>query len=86
VNGQRIKGNMEAASQHHRSWYVIDHGMILDISKSKLRQNRKAIIGLIVIATLSTLALVIHSAAGRKISLALILTAIVLAIGIFVSM
>jgi Na+/H+ antiporter NhaD/arsenite permease-like protein len=52
--------------------------MILDISKSKLRQNRKAIIGLIVIATLSTLALVIPSAAGWKISLALILTAIVL--------
>jgi hypothetical protein len=65
---------------------MIDHGMILDISKSKLRQNRKAIIGLIVITTLSTLALVIHSAAGRKISLALILTAIVLAIGIFASM
>jgi hypothetical protein len=40
--------------------------MILDISKSKLRQNRKAIIGLIVIATLSTLALVIPSAAGWK--------------------
>src|SRR5215213_7709593 len=52
--------------------------MILDISKSKLRQNRKAIIGLTVIATLSTLALVIPSAAGWKISLALILTAIVL--------
>jgi Na+/H+ antiporter NhaD/arsenite permease-like protein len=52
--------------------------MILDISKSKLRQNRKAFIGLIVIATLSTLALVIPSAAGLKISLALILTAIVL--------
>jgi Na+/H+ antiporter NhaD/arsenite permease-like protein len=52
--------------------------MILDISKSKLRQNRKAFIGLIVIATLSTLALVIPSAAGWKISLALILTAIVL--------
>ena len=52
--------------------------MILDISKSKLRQNRKAIIGLIVIATLSTLALVIPSVAGWKISLALILTAIVL--------
>jgi Na+/H+ antiporter NhaD/arsenite permease-like protein len=52
--------------------------MILDISKSKLRQNKKAIIGLIVIATLSTLALVIPSVAGWKISLALILTAIVL--------
>jgi Na+/H+ antiporter NhaD/arsenite permease-like protein len=52
--------------------------MILDISKSKLRQNRKATIGLIVIATLSILALIIPSAAGWRISQALILTAIVL--------
>jgi Na+/H+ antiporter NhaD/arsenite permease-like protein len=52
--------------------------LILDISKGKLRQNRKAIIGLIVIATLSTLALVIPYAAGWRISQALILTSIVL--------
>lgn len=52
--------------------------MILDISKSKLRQNRKAIIGLIVIATLSALALIVPSVVGWKISLALILSSIVL--------
>ena len=52
--------------------------MILDISKGKLRQNRKAVIGLIVIAALSALALIIPSVGGWKISLALILTAIVL--------
>ena len=52
--------------------------MILHISKSKLRQNRKAVIGLIVIAALSALALIIPSAGGWKISQALILTAIVL--------
>ena len=52
--------------------------MILDISKGKIRQNRKATIGLIVIATLSALALIIPSAAGWKISQALILCAIVL--------
>jgi Na+/H+ antiporter NhaD/arsenite permease-like protein len=52
--------------------------MILDISKSKLRQNRKAIIGLIVIATLSALALIVPSVGGWKISLALILSSIVL--------
>ena len=52
--------------------------MILDISKGKLRQNRKAIIGLIVIATLSTLALIIPFTAGWKISQALVLCAIVL--------
>jgi Na+/H+ antiporter NhaD/arsenite permease-like protein len=52
--------------------------LILDISKGKLRQNRKATIGLIVIATLSTLALIIPSVGGWKISQALILTAIVL--------
>ena len=52
--------------------------MILDISKSKLRQNRKAIVGLIVIAALSTLALIVPSAAGWRTSQALILTSIVL--------
>lgn len=52
--------------------------MILDISKSKLRQNRKAIIGLIVIATLSALALIIPAVGGWKISQALVLSSIVL--------
>jgi Na+/H+ antiporter NhaD/arsenite permease-like protein len=52
--------------------------LILDISKSKLRQNRKAIIGLIVIATLSALALIIPSVGGWKISQALVLSSIVL--------
>jgi Na+/H+ antiporter NhaD/arsenite permease-like protein len=52
--------------------------LILDISKSKLRQNRKAIVGLIVIAALSTLALIVPSAAGWRTSQALILTSIVL--------
>jgi Na+/H+ antiporter NhaD/arsenite permease-like protein len=52
--------------------------LILEISKRKLSQNRKAIIGLIVKATLSTFALIIPSAAGWKISQALILCAIVL--------
>jgi Na+/H+ antiporter NhaD/arsenite permease-like protein len=52
--------------------------LILDISKSKLRQNRKAIIGLIVIATLSALALIIPAVGGWKISQALVLSSIVL--------
>jgi Na+/H+ antiporter NhaD/arsenite permease-like protein len=52
--------------------------LILDISKSKLGQNRKAIIGLIVIATLSTLALIIPSVIGWKIGQALIVSSIVL--------
>jgi Na+/H+ antiporter NhaD/arsenite permease-like protein len=52
--------------------------LILDISKGKLRQNRKAIIGLIVIAALSTLALIIPSVGGWNISQALVLCAIVL--------
>jgi di/tricarboxylate transporter len=52
--------------------------LILDISKDKLRQNRKAVIGLIVIAALSALALIIPSVGGWKISLALILSSIVL--------
>jgi Na+/H+ antiporter NhaD/arsenite permease-like protein len=52
--------------------------LILDISKSKLGQNRQAIIGLIVIATLSTLALIIPSVIGWKVSQALILSSIVL--------
>ena len=52
--------------------------MILDISKSKLKQNRKPLIGLIVIAILSALALIIPSVGGWKISLALILSSIVL--------
>jgi len=52
--------------------------LILDISKGKFEKNRKAIIGLIVIATLSSLALVVPSIAGWKISLALILSSLVL--------
>ena len=52
--------------------------MILDISKGKLRQNRKAVIGLIVIAALAALALIIPSVGGWKISLALVLSSIVL--------
>jgi Na+/H+ antiporter NhaD/arsenite permease-like protein len=52
--------------------------LILHISKGKLRDNRKAIIGLIVIATLSALALIIPSVAGWNISQALVLCAIVL--------
>jgi Na+/H+ antiporter NhaD/arsenite permease-like protein len=52
--------------------------LIFDISKSKLRQNRKAIIGLIVIATLSALALIIPAVGGWKISQALVLSSIVL--------
>jgi hypothetical protein len=52
--------------------------LILDISKSKLQQNRKALIGLIVIAALSSLALIVPSIAGWKISLALILSSLVL--------
>jgi Na+/H+ antiporter NhaD/arsenite permease-like protein len=52
--------------------------LILDISKGKLRQNRKAVIGLIVIAALSALALIIPSVGGWKISLALVLSSIVL--------
>ncbi|HEY6756122.1 MAG TPA: SLC13 family permease, partial [Nitrososphaera sp.] len=52
--------------------------MILDISKSKLRQNRKPVIGLIVIATLSALALIIPSVGGWKISQALVLSSLVL--------
>jgi Na+/H+ antiporter NhaD/arsenite permease-like protein len=52
--------------------------LILDISKGKLRQNRKAIIGLIVIAALSTLALIIPAVGGWNISQALVLCAIVL--------
>jgi Na+/H+ antiporter NhaD/arsenite permease-like protein len=48
------------------------------LTSRKLRQNRKAIIGLIVIATLSTLALIIPTTAGWKISQALVLCAIVL--------
>jgi Na+/H+ antiporter NhaD/arsenite permease-like protein len=52
--------------------------LILDISKDNLRQNRKAVIGLIVIAALSALALVIPSVGDWKISLALVLSSIVL--------
>ena len=52
--------------------------MILNISKSKLRQNKQAVIGLIVIAILSALALIIPLAGGWKISLALVLSSIVL--------
>jgi Na+/H+ antiporter NhaD/arsenite permease-like protein len=52
--------------------------LILDISKGKLRQNRKAVIGLIVIAALAALALIIPSVGGWKISLALVLSSIVL--------
>jgi Na+/H+ antiporter NhaD/arsenite permease-like protein len=52
--------------------------LILDISKGKLRQNRKAVIGLIVIATLSALALIIPFIAGWKINQALVLCGIVL--------
>jgi Na+/H+ antiporter NhaD/arsenite permease-like protein len=52
--------------------------LILDISKGKLRQNKKAVIGLIVIAAFSALALVIPSVGGWKISLALVLSSIVL--------
>ena len=52
--------------------------MILDISKTKLKQNRKPLIGLIVIAILSALALIIPSVGGWKISLAFILSSIVL--------
>jgi Na+/H+ antiporter NhaD/arsenite permease-like protein len=56
----------------------MDSVLILDISKGKLRQNRKAVIGLIVIAALSALALIIASVGGWKISLALVLSSIVL--------
>ena len=52
--------------------------MILDISKAKLKQNRKALIGVILIAALSALALIISSAGDWKISLALVLSSIVL--------
>jgi Na+/H+ antiporter NhaD/arsenite permease-like protein len=52
--------------------------LILDISKSKLKQNRKAVVGLIVIAALSALALIIPSLGGWKISQALVLSSIVL--------
>ncbi|HYZ58023.1 MAG TPA: SLC13 family permease, partial [Nitrososphaeraceae archaeon] len=52
--------------------------MILDISKAKLKQNRKALIGVILIAALSALALIIASAGDWKISLALVLSSIVL--------
>jgi Na+/H+ antiporter NhaD/arsenite permease-like protein len=52
--------------------------LILDISKRKLGQNRKTIIGLIVIATLSAIVLIIPSVVGLKISQALMLCAIVL--------
>jgi Na+/H+ antiporter NhaD/arsenite permease-like protein len=52
--------------------------LILHISKSKLKQNRKAVIGLIVIAALSALALIIPSVGGWKISQALVLSSIVL--------
>ena len=52
--------------------------MILDISKGKFEKNRKVIIGLIVIAILSSLALVVASIAGWKIGLALILSSLVL--------
>jgi Na+/H+ antiporter NhaD/arsenite permease-like protein len=52
--------------------------LILDISKGKLRQNKKAVIGLIVIAAFSALALIIPSVGGWKISLALVLSSIVL--------
>jgi Na+/H+ antiporter NhaD/arsenite permease-like protein len=52
--------------------------LILDISKSKLRQNKQAVIGLIVIAILSALALIIPLVGGWKISLALVLASIVL--------
>ena len=52
--------------------------MILDISKDKLRRNRKAVIGLIVIAALSAIALILLSIGGWKISLALVLSSIVL--------
>jgi Na+/H+ antiporter NhaD/arsenite permease-like protein len=52
--------------------------LILDISKAKLKQNRKALIGVILIAALSALALIISSAGDWKISLALVLSSIVL--------
>jgi Na+/H+ antiporter NhaD/arsenite permease-like protein len=52
--------------------------LILDISKSKLKQNRKAVVGLIVIAALSALALIIPSLGGWKISQVLVLSSIVL--------
>jgi Na+/H+ antiporter NhaD/arsenite permease-like protein len=52
--------------------------LILDISKNKLRQNKKAVIALIVIAALSALALIISLAGGWKISLALMFSSIVL--------
>jgi Na+/H+ antiporter NhaD/arsenite permease-like protein len=52
--------------------------LILDISKAKLKQNRKALIGVILIAALSALALIIASAGDWKISLALVLSSIVL--------
>jgi Na+/H+ antiporter NhaD/arsenite permease-like protein len=52
--------------------------LILDISKSKLKQNKKAVVGLIVIAALSALALIISSVGGWKISQALVLSSIVL--------
>src|SRR5215203_4924605 len=57
---------------------ISDRGLILDISKGKLRQNKKAVIGLIVIAAFSALALIIPSVGGWKISLALVLSSIVL--------
>jgi Na+/H+ antiporter NhaD/arsenite permease-like protein len=57
---------------------ISDRGLILDISKGKLRQNKKAVIGLIVIAVFSALALIIPSVGGWKISLALVLSSIVL--------
>jgi hypothetical protein len=58
---------------------IIESGLILDdISKGKVMQNRKTIIGLVLIATLSALALIIPYATGWKISQALILCAIVL--------